>query len=85
MFCAHTGMARNGNIKPDSRIDGKKKESHLHGLQLILATVEKVKPTAKFAKMKMPIRLNNKGPISSIIGTSKMMKAALMMTDELNL
>ena len=26
MYCAHTGMARNGNMNPDKRIDGKKKK-----------------------------------------------------------
>ncbi len=35
--CAHTGMPRNGNMKPEIRIEGrKKKKRHLHRLQLVL-------------------------------------------------
>src|SRR4030095_12368610 len=35
---AQRGMPRNGNMSPDSEIDGRKKgkQSHLHGLQLVL-------------------------------------------------
>ena len=48
--CAHAGMPRNGNIKPDSRNGQEEEERHLHRLKLVLAMVEKVKPTADWRR-----------------------------------
>ena len=50
---AHTGMPRKGNMKPDSRIDGRKKKNAICiAWSWFLARVENVIPMARFAAMK---------------------------------
>ena len=47
-----SGHAAKGEHEPgEQHVRQKEKDSHLHGLALILATVEKVMPTARFATM----------------------------------
>ena len=60
MVCAHAGMPRNGNIKPDSRIDGRKKKN-VSCIACIcdFATVENVKPSARFATTKIETPSNS--------------------------
>jgi hypothetical protein len=44
-------MPRNGNMKPDSRIEGRKKNIAICiACSWFAATVEKVKPTARLAR-----------------------------------
>jgi hypothetical protein len=78
--CAHAGMPRNGNMKPDSSIDGRKKKKVICiACSWFCASVEKVKPTARLASMNTPIIA-----ISSVklpaIGTSNSSRAAPRIT-----
>jgi hypothetical protein len=51
--CAQPGMPRNGNMKPESRIEGRKKNIVICIACIwLLASVEKVKPIARLAAMK---------------------------------
>ena len=52
IHCAHCGMPRNGNMKPESRIEGRKKKNAICiACSWFRAAVEKVKPTARLAAM----------------------------------
>ncbi len=52
IHCAQSGMPRNGNMKPDNSIDGRKKKKVICMACIwVRAMVEKVKPTARLATM----------------------------------
>ena len=52
--CAHSGMPRKGNMKPESRMDGRKKKNAIcTACSWFCARVEKVMPMERFAAMKI--------------------------------
>ena len=51
--CAQPGMPRKGNMKPDSRIDGRKKKNVIcMACSWLRASELKVMPSVRFAQMK---------------------------------
>ena len=80
MVCAHAGMPRNGNMKPDSSSDGRKKKKVICIAWVWLrATLLIVMPTVRFALM------NTSVPSSSTAmwptnGTANRKRAASRMT-----
>ena len=74
--CAQPGMPRNGNMKPESRIEGRKKKNVICIACIwLLASVEKVKPIARLAAMKR-ISTASRSARLPTIGTSKRNLAA---------
>ncbi len=67
MTFAHIGMPSNGNIKPDNKIDGKKKNMvSCTACNCVLATAENVKPTAKLAAINGKLANNNNQKLPTI-------------------
>ena len=58
--CAQTGMPRNGNMKPDSRIDGSRKKKLIcMACVMFCARLEKVMPTVRLAMMNTSTHADN--------------------------
>ena len=60
IHCAHTGMPRNGNMKPDSRIEGSSRNTEAcMAWSWFWVTVEMVKPMARLAVMNSAVPRQN--------------------------
>src|SRR5882724_3237735 len=53
IHCAHSGMPRNGNMKPESRIEGRKKNVICIAWSWLRAMEENMMPSVKLAAMKI--------------------------------
>ena len=70
-FWAQIGMPRKGNMKPERRIDGRKKKNAIcTACNWLRARVEKVRPTPRFAAMKKR-ETPSRRKMFPIIGTLK--------------
>ena len=50
--CVHAGMPRNGNMKPDSKREGRKKKKPIcMAYNCVLAIVEKLSPTVSLRRL----------------------------------
>ncbi len=68
MTCAHSGIPANGNMKPDSNIDGKKKKNVICiTCNCVSAIVENVIPTKRFAIMKGKVAISNNKILPTIV------------------
>ena len=80
MACAQAGMPRNGNMKPVSSIDGRKKKNvSCMACSWLRAMVEKVNPTARLAAMKSTSTDDSSHRLPTI-GTSNNSRAAIRIT-----
>ena len=64
---AHTGMPRNGNMKPDSRIDGSRMNTEAcMAWSWFCVTVEMVKPMARFTVMNSAVPRQSRATLPSV-------------------
>src|ERR1044071_4291844 len=76
---AQSGMPRKGNMKPDSRSEGRKKKNDIcTAWSWFSAMVEKVSPTARLAATKISVTASNSVRLPTI-GTAKRSFAAIRM------